>query len=75
MTPQRIFGFILLALGIIGVAVGISSSHSMVDQLSNTFTGHFTDRTTWFFVAGIASGIVGFSLLMLGSRGRNSRNS
>jgi hypothetical protein len=31
----------------------------MADQVNNTFTGRFTNRTTWFIVGGIALGLLG----------------
>ena len=63
MNPQRAIGIALLAVGVILVVIGMNSSHSAVDQLSNTFTGRFTDNTMWYIVGGIGTGIVGLVLL------------
>jgi hypothetical protein len=71
MSPQRIFGFALLVLGIILLVVGLNSSHSMADQISNTFTGRFTDNTTWYIIGGIVLALVGLSISFLGPRGKN----
>jgi len=72
MSPQRIIGLVLLILGVILLVTGMNSSHSMADQLSNTFRGRFTENTQWYIVGGIVSGIVGLSMLALGSRGRDA---
>jgi len=72
MTPQRIFGIALLAVGIVLLVVGMNSSHSMADQLSNTFTGRFTDNTIWYIVGGIVAGIAGLSMFFLGPKGKNA---
>ena len=74
MTPQRLFGLILLVLGIAGFVIGMNSSHSMTDQLSNAFTGHFTDHTTWCLVGGILFAAVGLGMLIFSSEPTNPRN-
>lgn len=69
MTPQRVFGVILVILGVVFLAVGMNASHSMADQVSNTFTGRFTQATTWYIIGGIGMGLVGVSMLLFGPRG------
>ena len=34
MSPQRIFGFVLLVAGIVLLIVGMNASHSAADQLT-----------------------------------------
>jgi len=72
MNPKRIFGIALLAIGITLLVIGMNSSHSMADQLSNTFTGRFTDNTTWYIVGGIVLGVAGLAMTAFGSRGNNA---
>jgi choline-glycine betaine transporter len=67
MSTQRIVGIVLLVVGIVLVVTGMNSSHSMVDQVSNTATGRFTDKTQWYIVGGIAMAVVGGLLTFLGS--------
>jgi hypothetical protein len=69
MGSQRILGIVLLVVGIVLLVIGINSSHSMADQLSNTFTGRFTQATTWYIVGGIAVGLLGLGALVIGGRG------
>jgi hypothetical protein len=68
MSPQRISGIVFLTLGIVLLIVGMNASHSVADQVSNTFTGRFTDRTTWYIGGGIISGVAGISLMLFGAR-------
>lgn len=70
MNPQRIIGIALLAVGVVLLVIGMNSSHSAVDQLSNTFTGRFTDNTTWYIVGGIGVGIAGLALMFSGFKGK-----
>jgi drug/metabolite transporter (DMT)-like permease len=72
MSPQRILGVVLLVAGVVLLIMGINASHSMADRVSDTFTGRFTDRTTWYIVGGIASGIVGLLMVLFGIRGKNA---
>ena len=62
MSPQRIFGIALLVVGVVLFAMGMNSSHSFADQVSNTFTGRFTDNTQWYIVGGLFAAIVGLGL-------------
>jgi hypothetical protein len=70
MNAQRIAGVALLAIGLVLVVVGLNASDSMADRWSNFFTGHYTDTTVWYMVAGAASAAVGLMLLMSGRRMR-----
>jgi hypothetical protein len=68
MNAQRVGGFVLLVVGVILLIIGLNASDSVADRLSNFFTGHFTDATTWYLVAGVASVVGGLMLAMFGGR-------
>jgi hypothetical protein len=68
VNTQRLLGAALLVIGVILLIVGISSSDSLADQVSETFTGRFTDKTMWYIVGGAAAAVVGLVLLALGWR-------
>jgi branched-subunit amino acid permease len=70
MSPQTIVGIMLLVIGVILVFVGMNASNSIADQVSNTFTGRFTERTTWYIIGGIASAVLGLLLVFIRSRGK-----
>jgi drug/metabolite transporter (DMT)-like permease len=72
MNPQRIVGIVLVVLGVILLIVGMNASHSMADRMSNTFTGRFTDRTTWYILGGIALGLLGLLMALFTGRGKLS---
>jgi len=75
MNSQRIAGVIALVVGIILLVVGMNSSHSVADQLSNTFTGRFTQATTWYIIGGIGIALFGVLLLIgLGGKFRAGGN-
>jgi hypothetical protein len=66
MSIQRFLGVFLLVAGAIALIVGINSSHSAADQISNAFTGRFTQATAVYFLGGGAACIIGFLLIMVG---------
>jgi hypothetical protein len=72
MSPQRILGTVLLVVGVILLIIGMNASHSVSDQVSHTFTGRFTQATTWYIVGGIASALLGVLLMLFGVRGRHA---
>jgi multisubunit Na+/H+ antiporter MnhB subunit len=66
MSPVRMLGIVVFAVGIVLLYFGYHASNAPVDQLSNTLTGRFTDRTMWYFVGGGAAAIGGALLAMFG---------
>ncbi len=63
MSTQRIVGIIVLIIGIVLLVVGVNSSNSVVDQVSETFTGRFTDKTTWYLIGGVVASLLGVLML------------
>ena len=72
MSPQRILGTVLLVVGVIVLIIGMNASHSVSDQVSQTFTGRFTQATTWYIVGGIASALIGVVMMFSGSSARHA---
>jgi hypothetical protein len=70
MNPKQMFGIIALVAGVALMIYGMNASHSMADQMSNTFRGRFTDNTNWYIYGGIALGLCG--LLMVVMRGKTA---
>jgi len=70
MNTQRILGIVLLVVGVAVLIYGVNASHSMADRMSDTFTGRFTEATTWYIIGGAASGLLGLLLVAFGG-GRN----
>ena len=72
MSPQRILGVVLLVAGVILLIVGMNASHSVADQVSNTFTGRFTRETAGYIIGGGAAALVGLLMVLFGVRGKNA---
>lgn len=65
---NRILGIVLLVLGVGLLVVGVNSSHSVADKVSETFTGRFTQATTWYILGGIGVSVLGLAMLAGGKR-------
>jgi len=70
MSSKTVLGFVLLVVGSIAFFYGLNASKSLVEQVSNTFIGRFSDATTWYMIGGIAAALAGLLMLLTGFRGR-----
>ena len=68
MGPKRILGLLALVAGVALLVIGLNASHSIADQVSNTFAGRFTQTTIWYIVGGLAIAVVGLFLLIAGRK-------
>jgi hypothetical protein len=68
MKPMQMLGIVVFAVGAILLGFAYHASNAPLDQLSNTFTGRYTDRTTWYFVLGGAVALGGALLALFGKR-------
>ncbi|HSV92437.1 MAG TPA: DUF3185 family protein [Desulfobacterales bacterium] len=69
MNITRIIGVVLLIVGVVLIVIGVTASRSFADNVSNFFTGRFTESTMWYLIGGIAAAVVGL-LLAIGVFGR-----
>ena len=66
MSTQRIAGIVLLVVGVGVLIYGLNASDSLADQVSDTFTGRFTETTTWYIIGGAIAGLMGLLLVAFG---------
>ncbi|MGB1951902.1 MAG: DUF3185 family protein [Marinobacter sp.] len=59
MGTGKIVGMVLLVVGVLLLFFGWQSSESVGDQISETFTGRFTDETMWYLIGGAAAVVAG----------------
>ena len=68
MKPLQMLGVVAFVIGAILLGFAYHASNAPLDQLSNTLTGRFTDRTMWYFALGAAVALGGALLALLGKR-------
>lgn len=69
-NPNKIIGLVALVIGVALLLIGVNASNSVADQVKETFTGRFTEATTWYLLGGLASSVLG--LAMLAAPGRKN---
>jgi len=70
MNNIKILGITLAVIGAVLLVVGYRASGTPVDQLSDAFTGSYTDRTMLYLVAGVAAVVGGGLLAAFGTRSK-----
>lgn len=68
MGSAKLFGAVLLVVGLILLGIGINATDSFADQTKEFFTGKFTDRTTWLLLGGAACTVFGLGALLVPRR-------
>jgi len=68
MEINRILGVIVFAIGVVLLILAYNASNAPLEELSNTLTGRYSDRTMWYLVLGIAAAVGGGLLATFGSR-------
>lgn len=64
MATNQLTGIILVVLGVVLLYFGWQASQSMADQVSESFTGRFTDSTMWYIIGGAVSLAAGAFMLL-----------
>ena len=62
MNITKIFGLILLVIGVVLLGFGINSSQAVTEKVMEGVTGRYTDNTMWYILGGIALIIGGGAL-------------
>ncbi|MBS0647591.1 MAG: DUF3185 family protein [Verrucomicrobia bacterium] len=62
MNFSRILGTILILIGIALLVLGIVATQQTGQQVMEEVTGHFSNRTVWYIIGGIALMAGGFAV-------------
>ena len=66
MRTRALIGIGLLVIGLFVFIYGMNASKSLVEQVSNSLTGRYSNTTSWYLIGGIASLAAGALLLLSG---------
>ena len=64
MATNQLTGIVLVVLGVVLLYFGWQASQSMADQVSESFTGRFTDNTMWYIIGGAVSLAAGAFMML-----------
>lgn len=68
MSTNRIIGIILIIVGGGLLFFGLQATGSLTEEIHETFTGRFTEETTWYLLGGAAALVVGLIMALRGGR-------
>lgn len=70
MSTPKLLGLVLLAGGLVCLAIAHQWSESPGDQIKHFFSGDYRDETVWLAISGALASLVGAVALLTGrSRG------
>jgi hypothetical protein len=68
MGTKKIVGIVLLVVGGVLLYFGLQASDAPLEQVRETLTGNYSDRTMLYLIAGVAAAVGGVALLLVGGR-------
>ncbi len=68
MSGYRVIGIVLAVVGAVLLYFGVTSSHSLVNQASQTLLGRFTQQTMVYIILGIVALVGGALTALVGRR-------
>jgi hypothetical protein len=68
MGNKRIIGVVLLVVGAILLYFGFQATDAPVEEVRQTVTGNYSDKTMLYLIAGAAAAIAGVAMLVIGAK-------
>jgi hypothetical protein len=62
MGTHKVIGVVLLVVGAVLLYFGYQSSQALGSQITESFTGRFTDEAMWYLIGGAAAAAAGVFL-------------
>ena len=64
MSTNKLIGIILLVLGGVLVYFGMNATEAPMEELTEAFTGRYSDKTMYYLIGGAISAVVGIVMLL-----------
>ena len=64
MSGKRLIGIALLVIGAILLVVGFNATQAPVEELTESFTGRFSDETMVYLIGGAVAAVFGVVMLL-----------
>jgi Protein of unknown function (DUF3185) len=68
MGNKRVIGIVLIAVGAVLLYFGFQGTEAPLEQVRESFTGDYSDRTMLYLIGGAAAAIGGIALLLVGRK-------
>ena len=63
MNQNKIIGIVLLVIGAIALYFGFNATNAPMEEVTEAFTGRYSDQTMLYLIGGAVAGIAGIVML------------
>jgi len=64
MNTKRLIGIALLVIGVILLVIGFNATEAPTEELTEAFTGQYSDQTMFYLIGGAVAAIIGLVMLV-----------
>ncbi len=64
MSQNKMIGIVLLVVGVIALYFGFNATNAPMEEMTEAFTGQYSDRTMVFLIGGAVAGIAGLVMVL-----------
>lgn len=64
MNQNKIIGIVLLVIGAIALYFGFNATNAPMEEVTEAFTGRYSDQTMLYLIVGAVAGIAGLVMLV-----------
>ncbi len=63
MNQNKMLGIVLLAIGAIALYFGFNATNAPMEEVTEAFTGKYSDQTMLYLIGGAVAGVAGLVML------------
>jgi uncharacterized membrane protein len=63
MNQNKMIGIVLVVIGVIALYFGFNATNAPMEEMTEAFTGQYSDQTMLYLIGGAVAGIAGFVML------------
>jgi uncharacterized membrane protein len=63
MNQNKMIGIVLLVVGVIALYFGFNATNAPMEEVTEAFTGKYSDQTMLYLIGGAVAGIAGLVML------------
>jgi len=64
MNQNKMLGIVLLVIGVIALYFGFNATNAPMEEMTEAFTGKYSDQTMLYLIGGAVAGIAGLVMLL-----------
>lgn len=64
MNQKSLIGIALIVIGVILLVFGFNASQSAVEELTESFTGRYSNETMYYLIGGAVAAVIGLVMLL-----------